>query len=108
MEAKSIIVMALFLAAGMAYVALRIAFAIRQARKRRKRVVVARVKNCKDGLWMCKFFLCGDHPGYFTQKPSADRVKARVIGYDEKNRIYRLEEFSGAEETPLVCRMWLI
>ena len=50
----------------------------------------------KDGKWICKFFLCGNHSGFFSQKPSSDRVKALVVGYDEKNNIYKLEELKGS------------
>lgn len=106
---ESIIMMAVIVVVCTACLAVKIAVAVRRARKhRRKEVVIARIKAEKDGVWICKFFLCGDHPGYFTRKPSSDRVKAHVVDYDEKKEVYRLEELTGAEEDPLACKMWLI
>lgn len=91
----------LFLAACIVFIYRRIAAAVRRARKLKRRVVVARVKVEKNGIWVCKFFLYGDHAGFFSHKPSGDRVKAQIVGYDEKNGIYKLEEFK--ENNELCC-----
>lgn len=93
-SSKAILV--LFLASCVAYIYLRIVFAVRRAKKMKSQIVIARVKTEKDGKWICKFFLCGNHSGFFSQKPSSDRVKALVVGYDEKNNIYKLEELKGS------------
>lgn len=72
---------------------------IRAARKKRRQqhyknsVVVARLKKEENGLWLCKFFLYGDHLGYFEKQPPSERVKAVVVGYNEKNKLFKLEEF---------------
>ncbi len=72
---------------------------IRVARKKRRQqyykngVVVARLKKEENGLWLCKFFLYGDHLGYFEKQPHSERVKAVVVGYNEKNKLFKLEEF---------------
>ena len=54
--------------------------------------VVARLKKEENGRWLCKFFLCGDHIGYFEKKPSSERVKAVVVDYDKEIKLYKLEE----------------
>ncbi len=72
---------------------------IRLARKKRRQqqckdnIVVARLKKEENGLWLCKFFLCGDHLGYFEKQPSSERVKAVVVEYNKQNQLYKLEEF---------------
>lgn len=112
MDAQSIIMMLLIIAAGVACMAIRITIAVRQAKKHRKyekrEIVVARIKDEKDGIWLCKFFFCGNHLGYFTSEPSANRVKAYVVGYDEKIGRYLLEEFSEPEKVSPFSEPWLI
>lgn len=71
---------------------------IKTARKIRQQrykysIVVARLKKKENGLWLCKFFLCGDHLGYFEKKPSSERVKAVVVAYNKQKQLYKLEEF---------------
>lgn len=71
-----------------------ITFKIRynSARKRSRHHVIARVKKQEKGIWLCKFFWCGNHLGYLRRRPSRDRVPAIVVGYDEKRQCYELEE----------------
>ena len=64
----------------------------RQQMKCKDYTVVARLKKEENGRWLCKFFLCGDHIGYFEKKPSSERVKAVVVDYDKEIKLYKLEE----------------
>ena len=66
---------------------------IRQQQRYKDSIVVARLKKKENGLWLCKFFLCGDHLGYFEKQPTSERVKAVVVDYDNKLKMYRLQEF---------------
>lgn len=63
--------------------------------EKRKHQVLARVKEKQNGVWFCKFFFCGDHIGFFRNRPSADRVNAVVVGYDEQMKCFELEEISA-------------
>ncbi len=65
----------------------------RQQLKCKNYVVTARLKKEENGRWICKFFQYGDHIGYFEEKPSSERVKAVVIDYDNKVKMYKLQEY---------------
>lgn len=71
---------------------------IKIARKKRKLMrcknytVTARLKKEESGRWLCKFYFCGDHLGYFEKKPSSERVKAIVTEYNKNIGLYKLEE----------------
>lgn len=82
---------------GIVCVGVRIYLAKKQAfdAERRRHLVLARVKEKQDGVWFCKFFFCGDHIGFFRNRPSADRVKAVIVGYDERKECFELEEISA-------------
>ena len=54
--------------------------------------VLARVKEHRGSIWICKFFDCGDHVGFFSSQPHADRVEAVVVGYDQEKQMYELQE----------------
>ena len=56
--------------------------------------VVARVKEQRDSIWICKFFLYGDKQGFFRKKPHSDRVEAIVIKFDSKLGMYELQELA--------------
>lgn len=75
------------------YSEIRSARKIRQQQRCKDSIVVARLKKEENGLWLCKFFLCGDQLGYFEKRPSSERVKAVVVDYDKQKRLYKLEEF---------------
>ncbi len=98
METNSLIALILFFAASVACVGFKIAHIIRRVRMQKRQVVVARVKNFENGVWMCKFFLYGNHVGFFVRKPSGDRVNAYVVGYDEKKQIYKLKELKTSKQ----------
>ena len=66
---------------------------IRQQQRYKDSIVVARLKKKENGLWLCKFFLCGDHLGYFEKQPTSERVKAVVVAYIIQKQLYKLEEF---------------
>ena len=57
-----------------------------------KDLVCARVKKQENGRWLCKFFMCGDRVGYLAVKPSSDRVRAVVVGFDDELQLYKLKE----------------
>lgn len=73
---------------------------VRNAKKRRqeelalRNKVVARVKEQRDSIWVCKFFLYGNKYGFFRQKPHSDRVEAIVIKFDNKLGMYELQELA--------------
>lgn len=67
----------------------------RQEKKKRQMLankVLARVKEHRGSIWICKFFDCGDHVGFFSSQPHADRVDAVVVGYDQEKQMYELQE----------------
>ena len=41
----------------------------------KSQIVIARVKTEKDGKWICKFFLCGNHSGFFLKNLQAIEYK---------------------------------
>lgn len=55
-------------------------------------IVLARVKEKRNSVWVCKFFKLGNHYGFFRRKPRSDRVEAVVVGYDEETGMYELKE----------------
>lgn len=55
-------------------------------------IVIARVKEKKDSVWICKFFKFGNHYGFFRGKPKADRVEAVIVGYDKETGMFELKE----------------
>lgn len=88
----------LFLLAGVLVCVLRFWSVISNA-KRLKRdevnkdaIVLARVKEKRDSVWICKFFKFGNHYGFFRGKPKSDRVEAVIVGYDEATGMFELKE----------------
>lgn len=55
-------------------------------------VVEANVEKYEKGRWICKFSRNGEYIAYLSKKPSSKKIKALVVDYDWKNRIYKLQE----------------
>ena len=56
-------------------------------------IVEAMVESQKKGSWICKFTIYGEELwGYLDEKPSFDMVKAAVLKYDNRMKMYLLQE----------------
>ncbi len=88
----------LFLLCSILVCVLRFWSAFRNAKKvkrenvKQEAIVLARVKEKRESIWVCKFFKCGNHYGFFREKPKSDRVEAVIVGYDKGTDMYELKE----------------
>lgn len=91
---EKFMVIILILAAGIYYFWIRLYHARKEVRRQqqKKNAVVARVKTQENGVWRCKFFWCGDRWGFIRREPSDSRFPAYVVGFDEKENMFELEE----------------
>lgn len=56
-------------------------------------IVEAMVENKQKGLWICKFNMYGEELwGYLDEKPSFDMIKVAVLKYDNRMKMYLLQE----------------
>lgn len=56
-------------------------------------IVDAKVEKYENKSWICRIYRNGEYLAYLSQKPSSKKIKARVVDYDCKLKMYRLEEF---------------
>ncbi len=56
-------------------------------------IIEASVETQQKGMWICKFTIYGEvFWGYLDEKPSFDMVEAAVLKYDNRRKMYRLQE----------------
>ena len=65
---------------------------VKRENVKQEAIVLARVKEKRDSVWICKFFRFGNHYGFFRGKPKSDRVEAVIVGYDKETDMYELKE----------------